>query len=240
MAQHLLVAADQYQLTRLRRWGTMKESLVAGCSWGQGCPVPRGPQYQACACFDKAPNKVSLPLATCRICERRLCETVDVETVATTLTLAEQVCSELVCGWKVGACDAILREACFGWSCTSTACPVLHIPWPICLFNAPSCPEPRGGAEARVPGLCEPQPRGSHGHRGLQVGAARAACVRGVRDADLWGAMVSSGRGPVCIFQPLFSTCLAALEPFTAQHVSPRICSSLAKLSLGLPISAGT
>ncbi|KAF5834295.1 hypothetical protein DUNSADRAFT_9118 [Dunaliella salina] len=43
MAQHLLVAADQYQLTRLRR-----------------------------------------------ICERRLCETVNVETVATTLTLAEQ------------------------------------------------------------------------------------------------------------------------------------------------------
>eukprot|EP00798_Chlamydomonas_sp_ICE-L_P005005 gene5005-34789_t len=43
MAQHLLVAADQYQLVRLRRF-----------------------------------------------CERRLCETVDVETVATTLTLAEQ------------------------------------------------------------------------------------------------------------------------------------------------------
>lgn len=43
MAQHLLVAADRYELIRLRR-----------------------------------------------ICERRLCETVDVETVATTLTLAEQ------------------------------------------------------------------------------------------------------------------------------------------------------
>lgn len=43
MAQHLLVAADQYQLIRLRR-----------------------------------------------ICERRLCDTVDVETAATTLTLAEQ------------------------------------------------------------------------------------------------------------------------------------------------------
>jgi speckle-type POZ protein len=43
MAQHLLVAADLYQLTRLRR-----------------------------------------------ICERRLCETVDLETAATTLTLAEQ------------------------------------------------------------------------------------------------------------------------------------------------------
>ncbi len=43
MAQHLLVAADLYQLTRLRR-----------------------------------------------ICERRLCETVDVETAATTLALAEQ------------------------------------------------------------------------------------------------------------------------------------------------------
>jgi hypothetical protein len=43
MAQHLLVAADRFELERLRR-----------------------------------------------ICERRLCETVDVETVATTLTLAEQ------------------------------------------------------------------------------------------------------------------------------------------------------
>ncbi len=43
VAQHLLVAADRYELIRLRR-----------------------------------------------ICERRLCETVDVETVATTLTLAEQ------------------------------------------------------------------------------------------------------------------------------------------------------
>eukprot|EP00798_Chlamydomonas_sp_ICE-L_P022692 gene22692-29846_t len=43
MAQHLLVAADQYQLVRLRK-----------------------------------------------ICERRLCESVDVETVATTLALAEQ------------------------------------------------------------------------------------------------------------------------------------------------------
>jgi speckle-type POZ protein len=43
MAQHLLAAADMYQLTRLRR-----------------------------------------------ICERRLCESVDVETAATTLALAEQ------------------------------------------------------------------------------------------------------------------------------------------------------
>lgn len=43
MAQHLLAAADLYQLTRLRR-----------------------------------------------ICERRLCESVDVETAATTLALAEQ------------------------------------------------------------------------------------------------------------------------------------------------------
>ena len=39
-----------------------------------------GPAYAAnCPCLE-----------CCRICERRLCETVDVETVATTLTLAEQ------------------------------------------------------------------------------------------------------------------------------------------------------
>ena len=30
------------------------------------------------------------PIPFDRICERRLCETVDIETVATTLTLAEQ------------------------------------------------------------------------------------------------------------------------------------------------------
>lgn len=49
MAQHLLAAADMYQLTRLRR-----------------------------------------------ICERRLCESVDVETAATTLALAEQNHAEVM------------------------------------------------------------------------------------------------------------------------------------------------
>jgi hypothetical protein len=78
LLQHLLVAADQYQLSRLRR-----------------------------------------------ICEKRLCDTVDVETVATTLALAEQnhaeelkkvgggagggVCWAVVCAgkWRMSACASI-------------------------------------------------------------------------------------------------------------------------------------
>lgn len=62
MAQHLLAAADMYQLTRLRR-----------------------------------------------ICERRLCESVDVETAATTMALAEQnhaeVSLKLSLLWAVSASD---------------------------------------------------------------------------------------------------------------------------------------
>lgn len=60
LLQHLLVAADQYQLSRLRR-----------------------------------------------ICEKRLCDTVDVETVATTLALAEQNHAEelkKVGGWCLLVC----------------------------------------------------------------------------------------------------------------------------------------
>ena len=60
MAQHLLVAADRFELERLRR-----------------------------------------------ICERRLCETVDVETVATTLTLAEQNNAEVSDAAPVPLCIAL-------------------------------------------------------------------------------------------------------------------------------------
>jgi speckle-type POZ protein len=65
MAQHLLVAADMYQLTRLSR-----------------------------------------------MCERRLCETVDVETVATTLALAHKVRLGATCG---------LVSSCAGHLCLGTA-----------------------------------------------------------------------------------------------------------------------
>lgn len=108
MAQHLLVAADQYQLNRLRR-----------------------------------------------ICEKRLCESVDVETAATTLTLAEQshaeelkrVCLEFV------SKNLAAVLATDGYRHMTRSCPVLQAE----LLNTLASVGPG------------PSERHGHAHRGQHV-----------------------------------------------------------------------
>ncbi|KAJ9531532.1 hypothetical protein V8C86DRAFT_2577159 [Haematococcus lacustris] len=128
MAQHLLVAADRYQLRRLTR-----------------------------------------------ICERRLCETIDVATVATTLTLAEQNSAEelkKVCLEFVSRNLAAVMQT-DGYKHMTSSCPALQAEILTTVANVqPLMPDRLAGPSGLLPGAVGgPLPAAVAGHR--QHGAVR-------------------------------------------------------------------